>query len=322
MVNNTLPDVGDGQNLFPISTVSEATGVPPVTLRAWERRYDFLTPRRTAKGHRLYSLEQIDLIRRVTTLIDSGVPVGRVGDLIRLETAGEEELASQGDTWEVARDEMLAAVCRFDERGLDRIYERLLTRFSDAKVTEQLIIPMLRRLGASWQRGETGVAEEHFFSLYIRNKLGARWHHSEKAIAGRPLVVACMPGERHEYGLLFFALIARARGFDPVLLGAAMPLEELDKVVNQTRAAGVVISSTIQPGWQVVERDLRQLCRVVDVPVFVGGAGTLGMEQTLEAAGARPVGAELVAGVETVYRTLAAEPQGSGEDIDGDRDSG
>lgn len=303
--HNSIPDVQDEQNLFPISAVSEATGVPTVTLRAWERRYDFLQPHRTPKGHRLFSVEQINLIRRVTALINSGIPVSRVGDLIRQETLlSARDGGSHVETWESAREDMLAAVKNFDEKHLDEIYERSLSHFSETRVTEQLIIPMLKRLGTSWQKGDTGVAEEHFFSIYIRNKLGARWHHGQRTIAGRRLVVSCMPGERHEYGLLFFALVARSRGFDPILLGADMPIQELAKVARKTGSAGIVISSTIQPGWQLVERDLRSLARDVEVPVFVGGAGIVDMVGALEAVGVIPVGAELLDGIETIFTHL------------------
>lgn len=301
-----LPDVGGEQKLFPISTVTEATGVPTVTLRAWERRYDFLRPQRTAKGHRLYSMEQIEMIRRVTALIDSGMPVSRVGDLIRTETrpsSGAEVQAA--DSWQAVQDEMMEAVCAFDEARLDEIYENLLARFSDARITEAVVIPLLRRLGANWAGNITGVAEEHFFSLYLRNKLGARWHHGRRPLAGRRLVVACMPGERHEYGLLFFALVARARGFDPILLGADMPLVEIAKVVSKTRAAGIVISSTITPGWQLIERDVKALVSQVDVPVFLGGAGVMGMNAAIAGVGAILVGAELVTGVENIYRHIS-----------------
>ncbi|MCB1806061.1 MAG: MerR family DNA-binding transcriptional regulator, partial [Candidatus Competibacteraceae bacterium] len=39
-------------SMVPIRTVASLTGVNPVTLRAWERRYNLLRPTRTAKGHR------------------------------------------------------------------------------------------------------------------------------------------------------------------------------------------------------------------------------------------------------------------------------
>ncbi|MCG6506952.1 MerR family transcriptional regulator, partial [Vibrio parahaemolyticus] len=43
------------EKLYAIREVSEITGVKPVTLRAWQRRYNLVQPQRTAKGHRLYT---------------------------------------------------------------------------------------------------------------------------------------------------------------------------------------------------------------------------------------------------------------------------
>lgn len=298
-----MAEVGDRQELFPISVVAEATGVPTVTLRAWERRYGFLVPHRTPKGHRLFSVEHIGLIRRVTALLDSGIPVSRVGDLLKLENL-QPATASEGDNWDRIRSQMLDAINDFDEMRLDQLYNDSLANFPISMVTDELIIPLLRRVGTNWEHGVKGVAEEHFFSLYIRNKLGSRWHHSPPMLSGRRIVAACMPGDRHEYGLLLFALVARSRGFDLVLLGADMPLEEIAKVVDRTRAAGVVISTTLEPGWQIIERDLRKLAEQVPCPVFVGGSGIAQQADAIAAVGARPVGVDLVAGVEEIHRYL------------------
>lgn len=277
------------------------TGVPSVTLRAWERRYGFLKPLRTDAGHRFYNEEQIALIKKATYLIESGMAVSRVSDLLAAEQQRSREV---GHDWQAIQREMLEAVCEFDEQRLDQIYEGLLGQFSDLNVTYQVIIPLMQHLGRSWEKGDTGVAEEHFFSLYIRNKLGSRWHHGHYPGVGEKLVIACMPGERHEYGLLFFALLARARGFSPILLGADMPLKEISHVVNRTGAAGVVLCNTIVPGWQVIQRDLKDLCNAVKVPVFIGGAGTDQIETKLQAVGATPIGGELGEGVETIFETL------------------
>ncbi len=72
-VNHGLPEHG----LVPIRTVSTLTGVNSVTLRAWERRYDLIKPIRTPKGHRLYSMADVDLIHQVVALLDSGISIGQ-----------------------------------------------------------------------------------------------------------------------------------------------------------------------------------------------------------------------------------------------------
>ncbi|HPB76338.1 MAG TPA: MerR family transcriptional regulator, partial [Chromatiaceae bacterium] len=71
-----------GFGLYPIRTVSRRTGVPSVTLRAWERRYGLITPTRTEKGHRLYTEADIERVRQVLALIEQGVGVGQVGPFL------------------------------------------------------------------------------------------------------------------------------------------------------------------------------------------------------------------------------------------------
>ena len=53
------------QELFPIREVSRLTGVNPVTLRAWERRYGLIRPTRTDSGHRLYSMADVEAVRSI-----------------------------------------------------------------------------------------------------------------------------------------------------------------------------------------------------------------------------------------------------------------
>ena len=55
---------GGATELYPIRTVASLTGVNPITLRAWERRYGLIQPVRTASGHRMYTREHIDRVNR------------------------------------------------------------------------------------------------------------------------------------------------------------------------------------------------------------------------------------------------------------------
>mgnify|MGYP001816018414 CR=1 FL=1 len=55
-------------SMLPIRTVANLTSINPVTLRAWERRYNLITPQRTPKGHRLYTEADVELIRQVLEL--------------------------------------------------------------------------------------------------------------------------------------------------------------------------------------------------------------------------------------------------------------
>ncbi len=294
---------------FPISVVSEATGVNIVTLRAWERRYGFLKPERTPKGHRLYSEADIALVRKVVELLESGISVGQIEPLLRGDLPSPAQ-PPQPDQWRDYIDRMLHAVEDFDEERMDRIYNEAMSNYPSHLVTQEIVVPLLGILGNRWQERSVGIAEEHFLSVYIRNKLGARWHHSEAPPTGPTLLAACVPGEQHEYGLLLFALLARARGFRVILLGANMPLEQLAPVIESGKARGIVLSAAVAIEHDTIDTRLARLCAAANAPVFIGGRGTEGLEARLEAVGAIPVGSHGADAIEKIYTELHRHQRG------------
>ena len=57
-----------------IKQVSEITGIPPYTLRFWEREFDgILIPSRTAGGQRRFCGEDISIIENIKRLKEQGI---------------------------------------------------------------------------------------------------------------------------------------------------------------------------------------------------------------------------------------------------------
>ncbi len=54
---------------YSISEVSEMIGVEPSTLRFWEGEFPQLTPKRTTRGRRQYTQQDIELLRRIYHLV-------------------------------------------------------------------------------------------------------------------------------------------------------------------------------------------------------------------------------------------------------------
>ncbi|MFO7809564.1 MerR family transcriptional regulator [Guyparkeria sp.] len=95
------PAETESQALLPIRSVSQITGVNPITLRAWERRYDLIRPTRTPAGHRLYSQADIRTIKRIQELAESGMGFAQIASLLEQEgpdTGGEPGDSSQSMT--------------------------------------------------------------------------------------------------------------------------------------------------------------------------------------------------------------------------------
>src|SRR3954452_857562 len=56
-----------------IGELAELTGVAVATLRAWETRYGFPSPRRASSGHRRYSRHEVDRVAQVVRARATGL---------------------------------------------------------------------------------------------------------------------------------------------------------------------------------------------------------------------------------------------------------
>ena len=293
------------EGLYPIGTVSEITGVNAVTLRAWERRYGLIQPERTPKGHRMYSQTDVDKIQQIVDQLGRGIAISRVAESLQVEPASA---GAEADVWKIYQARMIEAISQFDENVLDAIYNEAMSLYPVDIITRQLLTPLLISLGERWKTTNGSVAEEHFFSVFMRNKLGARFHHRNKRNTGPRLIAACLPGEHHEFGLLMFALAAHARGYRLILLGANLPLGELPHVVNRTRSDGVVLSGSVQLDARMLQDSLEDLAQVSSIPVFIGGHVAEDNRDEIEAAGAVPLPEDLFATFRIINSVLPITP--------------
>jgi len=305
MSDSPVPASRNGEpGLFPIRTVATLTGVNAITLRAWERRYGLVQPVRTDSGHRLYTQAHIDTIHQVLALLDKGVAIGQMREALVVPTAGRGH--SDADApWAGYRERMIAAISQFDENRLEDVYNELLALYPNELATRRVLLPLLVELGMRWEKSAGSVAEEHFFGVFLRNKLGARFHHRSRRDTGPRLLAACLPGEQHEVGLLLFALAAHDLGFRQVLLGADMPLADLAYAARRAQADAIVLSGSIEPRAGLLDVELAKLVREACRPVFVGGLTAVRHRDAIVAAGADPLGSDIAVGLRRIADALA-----------------
>ncbi len=210
--------------------------------------------------------------------------------------------------WQGYLAETLSALETFSTERLDSLYNDACALYPIDIVTEKLMIPVLEQLGMRWDKRPSGIAEEHFFSAWLRNKLGARFHHGAGLARGRSLILACLPGEHHEISLLLAALGILQKGYRAVYLGADMPTGQLVPVYRQTHAAGVILAGQEMIDSARIEAVLigiADLVENVDIPVFVGGRFSVVLQRELEQIGAQPVGENISLGLRLIEAGLS-----------------
>lgn len=260
-----------------IGELSRRVGVSPDVLRAWERRYGVLSPRRSSAGQRLYTAADEQRVRRMQRSISSGYSPGVAARLAIRETeaAGAEPAAVAADAVAVPalgelagtlRDSLLALA---DGRA-NRTLDLLLTGYGTEPVVVRVILPLLHEIGERWARNELTVGQEHFASGLLTGRLRALsrgWDEGD----GPRVLAACPAGEAHDLGLLCFSLLMRQRGLRITYLGASVPSDSLFDAAERVQPALAVIAGVREePFWDSYEA-LAELSFLY--PLMLGGAG-------------------------------------------------
>lgn len=174
------PTTTHGQPLYPIREVSRLTGVNPVTLRAWERRYGLITPQRTPKGHRLYAESEIQRIQTVLQWLNRGVPVSQVRELLeqRNEPSPIPHEVEPSNTaqseWSGLQERAFQAVTRLDEPTLDALFNEVLSVYPPTTADEHLWQPLLSALRQRWQDHLGAAIERQLFTTVLHTRISAR----------------------------------------------------------------------------------------------------------------------------------------------------
>jgi DNA-binding transcriptional MerR regulator len=224
---------------YSVGAITRASGLSAHVLRAWERRYGAVEPRRTPGGTRRYTeadLRRLVLLRRA---VEAGHSIGAVARLPEADL--ERMLEASAPSPPSATEAVLAAVQRLDGRETDRLLAMHFAALGPRAFAHQIAIPLLQEVGRRWEGGALGVAEEHLVSSLARNLLGAALRGSDAAARGVPLLFTTPSGERHEFGVLLGALLAVASGVNAVYLGPDLPASDVAQAASKLRAGGVVL---------------------------------------------------------------------------------
>lgn len=211
-----------------IKAVAELTGVPLHTLRAWERRYGIPRPDRNAENrYRLYDDQDIADVLWLKRQVEAGVSPARASEMLRQGARFTlAQPVSAPPT--AAADALYDAITMLDEAEAQRLLSEAWSAYAPEQVIVNVIQPVMRRIGDSWERNLLSVEQEHFASNLIRQRLHATIQaQATLPIAAPRLVAACAPEEQHDLGLLMLTLIARRQGWNVTYLGQRTPLEEL-----------------------------------------------------------------------------------------------
>jgi MerR family transcriptional regulator, light-induced transcriptional regulator len=261
----------EAQQLLRIGELSKRSGVSPELLRAWERRYGLLRPMRSGGGLRLYSLDDLERVRLMRRHLGEGIAAAEAARLAAAPVATSSPSAVLAPA--AVREQLGDALAEFDEPRAQAVIDRLLSAVTLDTALGEVVLPYLNELGERWKRGESSVAQEHFASTLIRGRLlglARGWGLGSGPIA----LLACLPGEQHDLGLLVFGLALRDRGWRISYLGTDAPLDTVGEAARQIAPAFVVLNAISSDRVDPLVKKLRTLARKHRVALGGGAAAS------------------------------------------------
>jgi DNA-binding transcriptional MerR regulator len=269
-----LPGVHDHalDELYPIREVARLTGINPVTLRAWERRYGLVQPTRTESGHRLYSLADIEEVRSILGWIERGVAVSKVGKILARTQQARTALPGPCDEhgeWQQWQERIRQCVREFAEVRLDQVYGQVFSSYPLAVAFEQVLMPVWQELLV--HQGHFGQASEWLFlDTFLRARTLQRLRLAcDQGQDNRVLLVA-IPEQCRELELQVTGLLLGGPQVEVQLLGLGQPLEELSLVCEKLAPQAVVLFSN-RPPLPALPRQLTRLNNALSCPLLLSG---------------------------------------------------
>lgn len=246
--------------MYTIKRAADQLGISTATLRAWERRYEVVSPDRTEGGYRLYDEEQIRLLRRMVQLVEQGqspalaaIEVLRqqrsrlVGPATRASPLAARDLSEVGDEGVALKaaefaERLSIAAGALDAVALSTVLDEMFAMGSFENVLTGYLFPALDALGEAWASGRVTVAGEHLASHAVMRRLGMVYESAGNLGSGRRVLIGMGPRGRHELGLFAFAVAARRCGLAADYLGGDLPVSDWLSASADLEVSAVVLA--------------------------------------------------------------------------------
>jgi MerR family transcriptional regulator, light-induced transcriptional regulator len=288
-----------GEPRHTIRVVAERTGLTPDVLRVWERRYGVVTPTRAEGGQRVYTDAELERLRLLRLATSAGRQIGTVAELSteELERLVRDDEASRPPVPATPSrpdrsEEVEAAVAllrAMDGPGLDALLRRRLALLGVGTFLEELIAPILLRVGDEWHMGRMTIAQEHLCSSVVKQVLVSIIASPMRTPDASRVLIATPAGDQHELGALLVAAAATAEGWSVIYLGPNLPAHEIAQAAITTGAALVALSLVYAPDAMLTIRQVRELREALppEIPLLLGGSAAIRMKDRMRLEGVR-----------------------------------
>ncbi|PGZ11032.1 MerR family transcriptional regulator [Bacillus cereus] len=224
---------------YNIKAVSNIIGIQPSTLRAWERRYQVIAPKRNQAGHRLYTEEHIQILEWLMEKVSSGMMIGQAVQLLegnRSQSNIQKELLYDKEV--VLVDDLLQALLKFDEITTSVLLNEAFSIYSKEKVVTSIILQVTNKLLMLKHNNEITMVQFQYVVSFLQTRLGMVYHNASSFSSLHKVIVL----ENNMLKGFVFSTYLRLKGYEAIYIRTSLEEDGTLVAVEQIRPKYLFVS--------------------------------------------------------------------------------
>jgi len=159
-----------------------------------------------------------------------------------------------------------------DLQGVKKVYGGFLNSNSLDQFFENILNPVMKKIGEMWSNGILSVATEHVASNIAHSLVKIINEERKHKGTNGKIIVTTPVGEEHNLGCSVLESYLANKGFTIFNLSPSTPAESVLNFMKGVSADGVIISITLSDSIPAAQRLIKKIREFnKKIPVFIGG---------------------------------------------------
>lgn len=152
-----------------------------------------------------------------------------------------------------------------------KIYQEHIKNFSFANFFDEILKPVMYKIGEDWVKEGISIATEHIASntaqILVRTIMDQVSGSTKKK-----KILICVPlGEEHRLGCDVLETYLSSKGFKIYNMGTSIPTESILKFIEHNKPDVVFLSITLKDNLKAGQRLVKKIKEQSEIPILVGG---------------------------------------------------
>jgi methanogenic corrinoid protein MtbC1 len=170
------------------------------------------------------------------------------------------------------REEFFRRLCDGDVSGTIKIYEKYTKFYSLIEFYDNLLKPVMYKIGELWAEGKLDIATEHVCSNTVQSLVGIINERNLKIHRHKQKILICTPsGELHSLGCKVIESFLISKGFKVFNISPSVQTESVISYIQEIKPHIIFISISLDENIKAGKSLVKKIRSIYSSLIYVGG---------------------------------------------------